>query len=175
MIIGIVTLFNRYRASEKGRKRTDQLLLNAWLVGPLSIKIATQQMAQTLGTMLKSGVELLTALGIVKNIVGNVIVKEAIDSAIEGVREGKSLSKELDRSGLFPRLLIHMVSIGEKTGQLESMLLRAAATYQSELSALISGLTAILNPILILFLAVIVGMILVSVMLPMLEMTSLVG
>ena len=125
--------------------------------------------------MLSSGVELLTALTIVKNIIGNVVIENAIADAREGVREGKNLADELDKSGVFPRLLVQMTAIGEKTGELESMLLRAARAYESEVNTVISALTAVLNPILILLLAGIVGMILVSVLLPMLEMTSLAG
>ncbi len=167
--------YQRYAASTNGRKFIDGLKLRIPIIGPIAAKVAAARFAQTLGTMLGSGVELLTALSIVKNIMGNVVVQEAIETVAVGVREGKSLSKELEKTKLFPRLLIHMVAIGEKTGQMEKMLQRAAMNYDSELNALVAGLTAILNPILILFLAGLVGMILISVMLPMLEMTSLAG
>ncbi len=174
LIVGSVVLFNRYAATKLGRIKIDGMKLRLPLIGPLLTKVAAARFSQTLGTMLSSGVELLSALNIVKNIVGNVVLKEAIEHVSEGVREGKGLSRELERTKLFPRLLTQMVSIGERTGQLDKMLLRAASNYESELNAIVAGLTAILNPILILFLAGVVGMILISVMLPMLEMTSLV-
>lgn len=175
--LGLVLLFmgfRRYAASPTGRKRIDQILLRSFLIGPLTIKVAAARFAQTLGTLLQSGVTLLTALGIVKNIVSNVVLQQAIQKASDGVREGRSLARELDSSGYFPRMLIHMIAIGEKTGQLETLLLRAAANYDSELNALVSGLTAILNPILILFLAGIVGIIMLAVLLPMIDMVSLI-
>ena len=165
--------FKRFKNSPKGRAKLDRLLLRLPLVGPLSLKVATARFAKNLGTMLSSGIELLTALGIAKNIVGNTVLEEAVEHASEGVREGSSLAGELDKTKQFPKLLIHMIAIGERTGQLEDMLLRTSNSYESEISALISSLTSILEPVLILFLAVVVGGILAAVMLPMLDMTSL--
>lgn len=174
--IGVFMLwFSRFRASPKGRRKLDRMLLRLPLIGTILLKVATSRFAKNLGTMLESGIELLSALGISKNIVGNVILEEAVEEAAEGVREGSSLAAELEKKGVFPRLLIHMIAIGERTGQLEDMLLRAASSYESELNSLIASFTAILEPVLILFLAVVVGGILAAVMLPMLEMTSLAG
>lgn len=165
--------FRRYSRTEKGRRKLDALSLRLPLLGALKLKVATSRFSRNLGMMLASGIELLTALSIVKNIIGNTILEEAVESAIVGVREGSSLANELNKSELFPRLLIHMTAIGEKTGQLEAMLLRAATAFESEVDAVISGLTSIMEPLLIIFLALVVGAILASVMLPMLEMTSL--
>lgn len=162
-----------YSRTKNGRKRIDHLKLTLPVTGPLSVKIIVSRLSRTLATMLASGVELLTALSIVKNIVGNVIIEEALESAIVGVREGKSLSAELKKSGIFPTLLVHLVGVGERTGELEPMLFRVSKSYESQVDALVSGLTKIMEPILILFLAVVVGGILASVMLPMLEMSSL--
>ena len=176
-IIGCAVLalfgWKKWGDTEGGRRHIDSWKLHFPLFGQMNLKIATSRMARTLGTMLSSGVELLTALGIVKNIVGNVLLEEALENSIVGVREGRSLGAELRKSERFPKLLVHLISVGEKTGQLESMLLRAAKSYESEVDAVVSGLTKILEPILILFLAVIVGCILAAVMLPMLEMSSL--
>lgn len=176
IVIALVLFwFPRYRHSPSGRERIDRLLLRLPMIGGLTLKIATTRFAKNLGTMLASGIELLTALGIARNIVGNALLERAIDGAIEGVREGGSLAAELERAHIFPRLLIRMISVGEKTGQLEEMLLRSAAGYESEVTATIAGLTSILEPMLILFLAMVVGGVLAAVMLPMLEMTSLAG
>ena len=116
---------------------------------------------------------MLSALNVAKNTVGNVILEEAIEKAALGVREGRSLAKELKASAVFPSLLVHMVAIGERTGQLDALLLRSADAYENEVNSFLAGLTAILEPIMIIFLAVVVGLILLSVMLPMLEMTNL--
>ncbi len=162
-----------YKKTPEGREKLDHLKLNIPFVGNLTTKIATSLFARNLGTMLASGVELLSALGIARNIVGNVIIEKAVDSAIDGVREGKSLSSELKRTGVFPTILIHMLGIGEKTGDLEPMLLRAADNYDSEVDSVLGRLTTILEPIMILFIAIVVGGILLAIMLPMLEMSNL--
>lgn len=174
-LVSFVILLKRYSSTAKGKKKIDGFLLKLPLIGSLTLKIATSRFAKNLSTMLASGIELLTALGIAKNIVGNTILEEGISESIEGVREGKDLANELKRQGIFPKLLIHMVAIGEKTGELDSMLNRAANSYESEINAFITSLTSILEPVMILFLALIVGGILASVMLPMLEMTSMAG
>lgn len=173
VIVGGFFSFRRYANSTKGREKIDRLKLTMPFLGPINIKIATGRIARTLGTMLESGVELLAALAIVRSISGNVILESVIDSAITGVREGRPLATELGRSGIFPKLLTHLVGIGEKTGRLEEMLMRVAKTYESEINAFVSAFTKILEPFLILFLAVVVGGILAAVMLPMLEMSSL--
>lgn len=174
VIIGVVA-FVRYARTKAGRARLDAFALRLPLISGMTTQISTASFARTLGTMLSSGVEVLTALSIVKNVVGNAVFEDAVEQVMEGVREGKGVAVELDRTKVFPSLLIHMVAIGERSGQLESMLVRAADTYEQEVNTLVSGLTAVLNPILILFLAGVVGIILLSVMLPMLEMTSLIG
>ena len=172
IVLGVIG-FRAYSKTKKGQQKLDTLIFKIPVIGALRLKIACSRFSKNLGTMLSSGIRLLSALEIVKNILGNVVLEQAVDAAIEGVREGGSLAKEISKSGLFPQLLIHMIAIGEKTGQLEQMLNRAANTYESEVNAAISSFTSILEPLLIILLAFIVGAILASVMLPMLEMTSL--
>ena len=175
LVLGIAAFLGLkyFSRTERGRRKIDIFLLKIPIIGSLKLKIATARLANNLGSMLSSGIEMLTALGIAKNIIGNVVLEDAIEAAAEGVREGGSLAAELNKSQMFPRLLIHMIAVGERTGQLEPMLLRAAKVYESEIDAVISGFTAILEPVLIIFLALVVGGILAAVMLPMLEMTSL--
>ena len=170
-----VIWFQRYRITVAGRKKIDRFLLRLPIVGAIILKVATSRFAKNLGTMLASGIELLGALAIAKNIVGNSVLEDTVEQAIDGVREGRSLAAELERSGAFPRMLIHMIAIGERTGQLEDMLLRSAASYESEINALVARFTALLEPLLILFLAMLVGGILAAVMMPMLEMNNLAG
>lgn len=173
LLILVVIFCRRYSATEKGREAIDRTALKLPLIGNLILKVATARFARNLGTMLTSGIEVLTALSIAKNIVGNSVLEQIISDAAEGVREGKSLAPELNKRGVFPKMLIHMIAIGEKSGEVDTMLNRAATSYESEVSAFITGLTSILEPVLILLLAGIVGGILASVMLPMIEMTSM--
>lgn len=168
-VVGI----GRWSRTEKGRKAIDRFVLRVPLFGTMVLKVATARLARNLGTLLQSGIEVLSALNVAKNTVGNVILEEAIEQAAIGVREGRSLAKELKAAGVFPSLLIHMVAIGERTGQLDALLLRSADAYENEVNSFLAGLTAILEPIMIIFLAVVVGGILAAVMLPMLEMTNL--
>ena len=165
----------KYVATEKGRMNIDRIKLKLPIIGPIILKIGTSRLSRNLGTMLESGIQLLNGLSISKNIVGNAVLEEAVENAAIGVKEGRSLAKELDKAKVFPKLLIHMCAIGEKTGSLDSMLKRAATSYENEVDSLISGLTSILEPILIIVLAGIVGIIIASVMLPMLELTSFAG
>jgi len=116
---------------------------------------------------------MISALNIAKSITGNRTFETAIETAAEGVREGKSLSSELKKTGVFPSVLIHMLSTGENSGKLESMLLKSASSYENEVNTFLSRLTAILEPFLIVFVAVVVGGIIMAVMLPMLELSSL--
>ena len=177
LVFGMIALtyvgIKKYGATPNGKRRFHQMFLKLPFIGGIILKVSCSRFSRNLGTLLGSGVELLGALNITKTVIGNVVLEQAVDTASEGVREGNSLAVELDRSKLFPKLLIRMVAIGEKTGQLENMLIRAANSYDSEISAVVSSLTSILEPVLILFLACIVGGILAAVMLPMLEMSNL--
>lgn len=179
LVVGLIVILyisiNRYSNTPNGRRKFHKFFLKLPLIGGIILKVSCSRFARNLGTLLGSGVELLGALNITKTVIGNVVLEEAVETATEGVREGSSLATELDRSKVFPKLLIRMVAVGERTGQLENMLIRAANSYDSEISAVVSSLTSILEPILILFLAMIVGGILAAVMLPMLEMTNLSG
>ncbi len=172
-IVAAVFFYKSYASTEKGRQKLDRLIFKIPIIGTLKLKIACSRFSKNLGTMLFSGIRLLGGLEIVRNILGNVVLEKAVDDAIVGVREGGSLANEMSKSKLFPKLLIHMIAIGEKTGQLEQMLNRAAKSYESEVDSAVSSFTSILEPLLIILLAFIVGAILAAVMLPMLEMTSL--
>lgn len=175
LLIIAVLGFSRYKRTERGRFKIDSLKLKLPAVGPILLKVASARFAGSLGAMLTSGIDLIAALLIAKNVVGNTVLEEAVDRAAQGVKEGSSLSAELNKSQLFPRLLTRMIAIGEKTGTLDQLCLRAAASYEGEVNAVIAGLTALLEPLLIIFLAAVVGGILAAVMLPMLEMSSLAG
>jgi len=165
-----VWLFVFYYRQPEGRKRVDGLLLRLPIYGRLYLKISTARVARTLSTLLSSGVELLTALNISKNIAANVLLVEALEKARDGVREGRSLAGELSRAGVFPVMLCHMIAVGEKSGELETMLERASKAYENEVNAALSGLTALLEPIMMILVGIIVLCIMISVLLPMTDM-----
>jgi general secretion pathway protein F len=173
MIIAIaltLTLIKYYYGQPKGRAWFDSKLLRAPLYGEIYRKIATARVASTLGTLLNGGVELLTALDIVKNIVGNTHMKKALEDARDGVREGRNLGKELSKSGYFPNLLSQMVSIGEKSGKLETMLAKAGKAFSSEVNASIAGLTSLIEPLMMIVLGGIVFAIVISILMPMMQL-----
>lgn len=169
----IYTSTLKYIRTKNGKYFFDKWLIGAPLIGPLLLKLATARLATNLGTMLNSGIELLTALTISKDILNNSYLEESIISATEGVEQGKSLSLLLSQSNRFPKMLIHLIAVGEQTGELDSMLLRVGKSFEMEVESFISALTSIIEPVLIIFLAVIVGGILMAVMSPMLEITAI--
>jgi len=169
LLLGCLGSVSAYR-NPVWRKRIDQRLLHLPILSPVYRKIYTARVAATLSTLLASGVELLTALDIVKSLVGNVHVVKAIEDARDGVREGRSLAKEFSRSGLFPHLFCQMVAVGEKSGRLESMLQKAGKSYKNEVSSAITGLTTLIGPLMIVGLGTLVLCIVISVLMPMFDL-----
>jgi len=169
-------LFLRYGIinTERGGYIWDRLKLKVPLFGGLNQKMAMARFSRTLGTLLQSGVPLLAAMNIVKNVVNNRIIADEIQHAGREIEEGQNLSTPLSRSGLFPPIAIEMISVGEQSGNLEPMLYRIADAYEKEVEAGILTLTALLEPIMILVMGLIVGFVVVSVLLPIFEMNQLV-
>lgn len=176
ILVALGTVFGvrQYYRTPKGRSKIDEWLLKAPLYGKIYRKVTTARIASTLGTLLGNGVELLTALDIVRNIVGNVHMARALEEARDGVREGRSLAKELNKSGYFPNLLGQMIAIGERSGKLEDMLAKAGQSFTAEANASISGLTTLIEPLMIMVLGVIVFGIVIAVLLPMTELMKIV-
>jgi general secretion pathway protein F len=156
----------------QGRKKIDRFFLKVPLFGSLYNKIYTARISSTLSTLLASGVELLTALDIIKSLVGNIHVAQAVEDAKDGVREGKSLAKEFERTGLFPQLFCQMVAVGERSGRLEAMLQKAGKSYKNEVSSAITSVTTLVGPIMIVVLGGIVLCIVVSVLMPMFDLMN---
>jgi general secretion pathway protein F len=174
-LIGILVLtVKNYYAQPKGRAWFDTLFLRLPVYGSIYRKVATARISATLGTLLNGGVELLTALDIVRNIVGNTHMQKALEDARDGVREGRSLAKELAKSGYFPNLLCQMVAIGERSGKLENMLSKAGKSFSSEVNASISGLTTLIEPLMIIVVGMVVFIIVISVLLPMVQLMDFV-
>jgi general secretion pathway protein F len=167
--------FLRWKASPAGRERWDRFRLRAPLFGPVARQIAVGRFARTLATLLQSGVPVLTALDNVKGIMGNVRLAQVIDEARDAIREGESIAAPLKRSGEFPPLVHHMVSVGERSGALEEMLGNVADTYESQVEASITALTSLLEPLMIVGMGVVVAFVVFSVLMPILQINNLAG
>ena len=172
LVAGGIYGFRRWRATAKGAMRVDQAMLKMPIFGGLILKIAVGRFARTFGTLLKSGVPIIGALDIVRNVVANKVLEKAIETARENVKEGESVAKPLERSGVFPPVVIHMINVGEATGELENMLFRVADAYEAEVKGTINGLTSILEPIMLLVMAGFVGFTVIAIMLPIMDMTQ---
>lgn len=162
------------KKNEKTRRWYDKTKLSLPGVGLLVTKLAVARFARTLGTLLENGVSLLQALRIVKNIVGNAIIAESIGNAAVEVEKGNSLGKSLDASKIFPHISIQMVQVGEQSGELETMLGKVADIYENDVETTVGGLSALLEPVIILFMGVIVMFIVLSILLPIFEMNQLI-
>ncbi len=167
-------LLARYKATPKGREHYDRLLLRLPIFGRLIMLGIVIRFTRTLSTLLSSGVPLLKALDILTAVVNHTVFAKAIASARESVTEGASLSKPLRQSGIFPPIVIHMIASGEQSGELEEMLGKVAEIYEEEANTLASTLMSLLEPVLILGMALIVAFIVISILLPLLEINQLV-
>jgi general secretion pathway protein F len=174
LILVIVTIiaFERYIATESGRSRFDAFKLKAPIFGPLFRMLGVARFASTMSTLLGSGVPIITAMGIAKNLVGNVHIAKAVQSARENITEGQSIAEPLKRSGQFPPLVIHMISIGEKTGELPSMLKSVSDGYDEQITSKIASMTSLIEPIMMIGMGGMVGIVVVSVFLPLMEMMN---
>jgi general secretion pathway protein F len=169
----IVWMFNRWKSSKKGRPRWDEMKLKSPLFGPLIRMIAMTRFASTMATLLSSGVPILTAMTIAKNLVDNAPISNAITSARENITEGQSIAEPLRRSGQFPPMMIHMIAIGEKTGELPDMLTNVAETYEEQVNSKIDAMVALLEPMMIIGMGISVGFIVMSVFMPLLEISNI--
>jgi general secretion pathway protein F len=173
--IGAGMLFVRWRRTPDGQARWDVWMLSMPIFGPLVRQVAIGRFARTLGTLLKSGVPLLTALDIVKNILGNTRLASVIEQSRESIKEGESIAAPLKRSGEFPPLVYHMVAIGEKSGELEEMLGNVATAYESQVETRIAALTSLLEPVMIVLMGVAVAFIVFSILMPILQVNTIAG
>jgi general secretion pathway protein F len=175
LIVAGIALFIRWRETATGRAAWDRWVLTAPIFGSLVRQIAIARFSRTLATLLQSGVPLLTALDIVKNILGNVRLSKVIEESREAIKEGESIAAPLKRSGEFPPLVYHMVAIGERSGQLEEMLNNVARAYEAQVDTKVGALTSLLEPIMILGMGIVVAFIVFSVLMPILQINQLAG
>ncbi len=167
--------FMRWKDSTAGRARWDRTKLTLPIFGRLIRTIAIGRFARTLATLLKSGVPLLAAMDIVKNIVGNVRLAEVIEQSRQAIQEGESIAAPLKRSGEFPPLVHHMVAIGERSGSLEEMLGNVADAYEDQVETTVAALTSLMEPIMIVVMGAVVTFIVFSVLMPILQINTLAG
>jgi type IV pilus assembly protein PilC len=158
-----------------GRKLWDRLLLSMPVLGPVFSKVAISRFTRTLGTLVGSGVPILQALTIVKETSGNVVVSGAVAAVHESVKEGETITAPLEASKVFPPMVISMVDVGEQTGALPEMLIKIADNYDDEVDNAVSAMTSLLEPIMIVFLAVVVGSIVIALFLPLISLIENVG
>jgi general secretion pathway protein F len=167
-------LMARLVRTPKGREWYDRMLLHLPWVGRLIQRVGIARFSRTLSTLLASGVPILTALGIVTHLFSNSLLRRAVEEARASVQEGESLAAPLRRSGLFPALLTQMVAVGERSGELETMLARAADAYDEEVSAVLARLTSLLEPLTILVMGGVILFIVLAILLPIFDLNQLV-
>ncbi|RME21870.1 MAG: type II secretion system protein GspF [Deltaproteobacteria bacterium] len=170
-IVGLI-VFARYIRTPSGRQRWDRFKLDMPVAGNIIRMLAISRFAKTLATLLRSGVPLLGAMNIVRTIVNNTILAQAIDEARDSIREGESIAAPLKRSGEFPPLVIHMIAVGERSGQLEQMLEHVADSYQSQAETRINTLTTLLEPLMIVFMGGAVAFMVLSILLPIMQLNE---
>ncbi len=169
LLVAALVALKRYRDTEQGRMRTDAMALKTPLLGRLLLLIATARFARTLGTLLESGVPLLRALDISRNLLANRVLNEAVETATRRVQEGGSLAASLKQTAVFPPMLAQVSAAGEKSGQLEEMLFRVADTYEHQTDLAITSMLSLLEPLMILVMGTLVGFVVLAILLPIFQ------
>lgn len=175
IVIGCVIALVFLIRTRFGRKYFDLFKLKMPVLGPVISKVAIARFSRTLGTLISSGVPILQALTIVKETAGNVIIGNAVADIHESVKEGESITAPLEAANVFPPMVVSMVDVGEQTGALPEMLMKVADNYDEEVDNAVAAMTSLLEPIMIVFLAVIVGSIVIALFLPLIKLMEGVG
>jgi type IV pilus assembly protein PilC len=175
MLVALYFVFQRYYKTESGQETVDRQLLKLPIFGNLIRKVAIAKFTRTLGTMLSSGVPILEGLDIVARTSGNKIIEKAILKTKMSIGEGKTIAEPLAASGVFPPMVVQMISVGESTGALDSMLSKIADFFDDEVDAAVANLTSLLEPLLMVFLGGAIGAIVVAMYLPIFQMASVLG
>lgn len=175
IVVGVFVVFKLFVKWRKGRWIWDKIKLSMPVFGTVITKVAIARFTRTLGTLVSSGVPILQALTIVKETSGNVVIADAVGRVHESVKEGDTITAPLDASNIFPPMVVSMVDVGEQTGALPEMLLKIADTYDEEVDNAVSAMTSLLEPVMIVFLAVIVGSIVIALFLPLIDLINRLG
>src|ERR1043166_450281 len=175
ILVGVFILLALFKRTKFGRHAFDKFKLKMPVVGPVVSKVAISRFTRTLGTLISSGVPILQALTIVRETAGNVIISNAVTAVHESVKEGETITAPLEACGVFPPMVISMVDVGEQTGAWPEMLLKIADNYDEEVDNAVAAMTSLLEPIMIVFLAVVVGSIVIAMFLPLIDLMNRVG
>lgn len=170
--VGAFFAVKSYSKTPKGKYQLDFLKLKFPVMGELGLKMSVARFCRTLGTLINSGVPMMRSLEIVSETLGNQVLTNAVDQTRLSIREGNKLSVPLGQSGLFPTMVTHMIDVGEESGRLSEMLVKVGDFYDSEVEATVKGLTSMIEPLLIIFLGVVVGFIAISVMTPIFKLVN---
>ncbi len=172
VVVGSFLLWRFWVARPAGRLKWDKTKLRLPLLGPLYVKMIAARFSRTLGTMLQSGLTMMTALDVVKTVVQNRVIEGIMDDVKSSVRRGRDLATPLQETGYFPPMLIHMIELGQRSGELESMLTQVADTYDEDIELTINGIVSLLEPMMILVMGALVGTLVMSILLPIFDMSS---
>jgi len=175
LLVILVFLFKKYISTERGRYNFDAQKLRIPVIGGLFHKVALAKFSRTFSTLVKSGVAILNALDIVGKTSGNKVIEEAVLECRRAVRDGELISRHLSKSKAFPPMVCRMIGVGEQTGQLEKMLSKIADFYDEQVDAAVTGLTSMIEPIVIAFLGIVIGGIVISLFLPIFKITELIA
>ncbi|MFB3074958.1 MAG: type II secretion system F family protein [Candidatus Methylomirabilales bacterium] len=172
--VGLIMGIRAYYKTAGGRKRIDGLMLQLPIVGPLIRKVAVAKFTRTLGTLVSSGVAILEGLDITARTAGNMVVEEAVQKARAAIAQGKTIAEPLQESKVFPPMVVQMIAIGEQTGALDRMLNKVADFYEEEVDIAVGTLTAMLEPLMVIFLGVVVGGVVIAMYLPIFKLISVI-
>jgi len=175
VIGGLVWGVKRWMKTEKGRWKVDELSLKLPVFGILLKKVAIAKFSRTLGTLIKSGVPILQGLETVAKTAGNKVIEAAIDNSQKSIKEGGRISDPLKKANIFPPMVIQMISVGEETGGLDNMLTKIADFYDQEVDTAVKGLTSMLEPLIMIFLGIVIGTIVIAMFMPMFSLGEMVG
>jgi type IV pilus assembly protein PilC len=174
-LIGLAVFLNRWYKTDRGRRAVDGFMLKIPIIGMLLRKVAVARFCRTLSTLTASGVPILDGLEITAKTAGNAIIEDAIMAVRKSVEEGKTISDPLGETKVFPPMVVQMINVGEQTGALDQMLTKIAEFYEEEVDAAVAGLMKLIEPLLIVFLGVIIGFIVVSMYLPLYSFLTYIG
>ena len=172
VVFGLLALWRAWIAREKGRLTWDRIKLKFPLYGSLHLKLVCGRLARTLGTMLQSGLTMLPALDVVYSVVGNRYVQTHLEDVKAGVRRGRDLAAPLKETGLFPPMLIHMVDLGQRSGEIENMLVMVADVYDDDVRLTVDALVGLIEPAIIIIMGAFVGLLVTAILLPILQMST---
>lgn len=174
-IWGAVWAIKRWAKTEKGAYKVDEISLKLPVFGILLKKVAIAKFSRTLGTLIKSGVPILQGLETVAKTAGNKVIEQAIDNSRNSIKEGGRISDPLRKANIFPPMVIQMISVGEETGGLDNMLTKIADFYDQEVDTAVKGLTSMLEPLIMIFLGIVIGTIVIAMFMPMFSLGEMVG